>query len=197
MRIVQYSTLLLACVVFFASLGCSPSEPKVNKKVVNNNKDIGSYSDPQRLAVDTVEPSIEQSSSLIRILVHPEYYHGKKVCIVGFLRVQREGNAIYLSKDEDQHMMSCNAFWVSFDHNAMKMSYKDVANQFNEKYVYLAGTYDKRDRGYRCGYQGTIKDVTRIQIKLDRSEIRDLLRRESKRGGVETNESKRESKQIP
>jgi hypothetical protein len=63
--------------------------------------------------------SNELPASLLRILVNPDYYHSKRVYISGFLRVQREGNALYFSEDEDQHMMWCNALWVYFDDNAM------------------------------------------------------------------------------
>jgi len=98
-------------------------------------------------------PNEMNCPSLIQILAHRDRYHGKAVQVKGYLRVQFEGTAIYLSKDDADYCMTRNAFCVTLSKRSA---------QYDRKYVLLEGTFDKDLLGHNSAYQGTIKNVTRV-----------------------------------
>jgi hypothetical protein len=53
-----------------------------------------------------------ESVSIIRLIATPEKYHGKFVRVEGYLHNQFENSAIYLSKDDADHLIGKNALWV-------------------------------------------------------------------------------------
>jgi hypothetical protein len=120
------------------------------------------------------------SPSLIQILANPGQYHGKQICVEGFLRVEPEETVISLSKDDDRYMIAANAFWVRFDTNAIRISNGEIAKKCNGRCVRLVGTFDMNNHGHMGMFQGAFVDVVRVEIVLDRSERRAL-----KRGAIE------------
>jgi hypothetical protein len=161
-------------------LGCASNEPKAETSQSQaktsgerHGDSRGDFrSDRAETAAD--ESSRELPASLIRILVYPDRYDGKTVSVAGYLRTEFEGTAIYLSREDEQHMMLCNAVWVSFEGNAMKMDDEKITTEFDGKYVYLSGVFDKAGTGHFGRYQGTIKNITLLRVKPDRSEVKRL-----------------------
>jgi hypothetical protein len=108
-------------------------------------------------------PNEEYQASIVQILAHRDRYDGKEVQIEGFLEVEFEGTAIYLSKDDADYGITRNGFWVTFDGRAVP--YKKGSNgptQYHRKYVLIEGTFDKDLMGHCSLWQGTIKNVNRI-----------------------------------
>jgi hypothetical protein len=54
-------------------------------------------------------------ASLIELIANPTKFDGKRVRIIGFLRLEFEGNAIYLSKSDFEHGVTKNGLWVSIE----------------------------------------------------------------------------------
>ena len=78
--------------------------------------------------------------SMIQLIANPEKYDGKYVRVMGFLRLEFEGNGLYLHREDYEESLYKNGVWV---HVA-----EIVANrQFNMKYVLIEGTFDPKDRG--------------------------------------------------
>jgi hypothetical protein len=172
----RYGVGLLCAFVALALFGfgqnnTNPDTPEDKSLSVNDTKKSPLDEEPPVLDIspDAWEHPYKTEPSLIHIMAHPDQYHGKKVFVAGFLRIQKEGNAIYLSENDDQHIMTCNAFWVSLENNTMKMSNQELAKEFSCKYVYLQGTFDKDEHGHMDSYQGGFKNITHISIKEDRA----------------------------
>jgi hypothetical protein len=108
-------------------------------------------------------PPYERAPSLIQILGHPSHYHGKKVQVQGYLVVEFEGTAIYLSKDDEYYLNSANGFWVSLKDNILRLSEQDIAKKYNRRYVLLEGTFDQTDYGHMRQFSGTFGKISRIQ----------------------------------
>ena len=50
--------------------------------------------------------------SLIQLIANPEKYDGKQVQVVGFLRLEFEGNALYLHEDDYTNNLYGNAVGI-------------------------------------------------------------------------------------
>jgi hypothetical protein len=105
----------------------------------------------------------ERHPSLVQMLANLEHYHGKEVLVEGYLVVEFEGTAIYLSKDDADFMITRNGFWVSFENNTLDMRLAEIAERFNCRYVLLEGTFDAGNLGHLRGWQGAICKVSRLQ----------------------------------
>lgn len=101
----------------------------------------------------TKYPNEEYHASIVQVLAHRDRYHGKEVQVMGYLRVQFEGTAIYLSKEDADYGITRNGFWVTLGKGSAK---------HDQKYVLIEGTFDKDEMGHLSLWQGTIKNVTRV-----------------------------------
>ncbi len=108
-------------------------------------------------------PNEDSIVSIVQILAHRDRYDGKQMQIKGFLRVQFEGTAIYLSEEDADYGIAANGFWVSFDPGAVHFEGQVGPVQFHRKWVLIEGTFDKDDRGHLSRWQGSIKNVDRIE----------------------------------
>jgi hypothetical protein len=82
---------------------------------------------------------IEQVS-ILQLIVTPERYDGKRVQVEGFLHLEFEGNALYLSENDYDHHLHKNALWVR--RNSM---INERFDKLNSRYVILIGTFDARE----------------------------------------------------
>ncbi len=109
------------------------------------------------------EPEMEYASnytlSLVNLIATPEKYHGKKVQIVGFLNIEFEGNGIYLHKNDYEHGIYSNGFWVSIDQKTGKTISDD---KLNKSYVLIEGTFNMEQRGHMGLWSGEIENINRI-----------------------------------
>ena len=108
-----------------------------------------------------------ESVSIIRLIATPEKYHGKFVGIEGYIHNQFENSAIYLSKDDADHLIGKNALWVWYAEKVQKEALDskqepDNLRYFDRKYVLIEGVFNKDDHGHLGAYSGSIKKVTRI-----------------------------------
>jgi hypothetical protein len=51
--------------------------------------------------------------SLIQLIGNPDKYDGKSVRVIGFLRLEFEGDALYLHQEDFEHALTKNAIWVN------------------------------------------------------------------------------------
>jgi hypothetical protein len=106
-------------------------------------------------------PSSEFPPSLVQLLAHPDRYHGEKLQVKGYLHVQFEGTAIYLSRDDAEYGITRNGFWVQFDKASGPFEDGVKPEQLDKKYVLIEGTFDKNSFGHMGLWAGTIGKVTR------------------------------------
>jgi len=95
-------------------------------------------------------------ASLISLIASPKDFDGKQVRVVGFLRLEFEGNAIYLHKEDYIRGIAKNGLWVELDSASKK------AAGPRDQYVLIEGTFSMKDQGHMGLWSGSIHKITRI-----------------------------------
>src|SRR5688572_16757303 len=57
--------------------------------------------------------------SLVRLIAAPQEYASKVVRVIGYLKIEREGNAIYLHEEDYRRSISKNALWLEASREMM------------------------------------------------------------------------------
>lgn len=96
--------------------------------------------------------------SIAELLAHPGLFHGKRVRVVGFLRLEFEGTAVYASREDEAQRLHRNGLWVDFLNKAVS----DRADAVNNRYVLLEGTFDAEFTGHMGLWSGAIRDIYRV-----------------------------------
>lgn len=99
-----------------------------------------------------------QDVSMIQLISDPKQYHNRLVGITGFVNLEFEGNAVYFSQDDYKYGISKNALWIEATEDM-----KQNPQNYSQKYCYMFGTFDGKSKGHMSSFNGTIKDVLRIE----------------------------------
>jgi hypothetical protein len=113
-------------------------------------------------AIQSFEPKFNergQDVSVIDLIANPTKYDGKQVQIIGFLRLEFEGDAIYLHQEDFEHGISRNAIWID---RPVDLSEKQTA-EVNNKYVICQGTFRAADHGHMGLFSGALTSITRLE----------------------------------
>jgi hypothetical protein len=97
--------------------------------------------------------------SILKLIANPQAYDGKRVRLIGFLRLEFEGDAIYLHREDYQHQISQNALWINLPHDITKQEQQAV----NMHYVICSGVFEASKHGHMGMFSGEITDITRLQ----------------------------------
>jgi hypothetical protein len=100
-----------------------------------------------------------QDVSVLQLIANSQAYDGKRVRFIGFLRLEFEGNAIYLHREDYQHQISRNAVWINVPQDMTKQEQQAV----NMHYVICSGVLEASKRGHLGMFSGEITNVTRLQ----------------------------------
>jgi hypothetical protein len=96
--------------------------------------------------------------SLIQLIANPDKYQGKPVQVFGFMRLEHEGTAIYLHREDYENSLYKNGLWLTNVDTAEHRRKHDL------KWVLLEGTFDGKDHGHFGLWSGAIKDIKRVQV---------------------------------
>jgi hypothetical protein len=136
---------LFNAVMFFA-LGCYGANAQ--------NTRLGYNSKPgQPSSVDG------GNTSIVELIANPLKYDNKRVRIIGFVRLEFEGNAIYLHREDFLHGISENSVWV----NVPKAITKEQMTEVNEKYVICEGVFHASSHGHMGMFSGELSDINRLE----------------------------------
>ncbi|HEY6129078.1 MAG TPA: hypothetical protein VIW23_12935 [Candidatus Acidoferrum sp.] len=100
----------------------------------------------------------EISASLIQLIANPEKYDGRQLEVIGFLRLEFEGDRIYLHEDDYKYNIGDNGIRIGLT----KKQRQDFENR-NMHYVFLVGTF-KAGKGGTSNANGSIVNITKIEI---------------------------------
>jgi hypothetical protein len=106
-----------------------------------------------------------QAVSIVQLIATPEKYNGKLVLVGGFLRLEFEGDAIYLHEDDYRHGIYANALWVNLDAKTAENT-----DKLNLHYAFVEGTFDASRHGHGGLFPGTINNITFARIASDRNQ---------------------------
>jgi len=97
--------------------------------------------------------------SLVRLIANPKDYDGKVVRVIGFMRLEFEGDGIYLHQDDYKHSIYKNGLWI----DASEDMHKRKA-ELDQKYVLVEGTFNAKMTGHMGLWSGSIQKITRCQV---------------------------------
>lgn len=104
---------------------------------------------------------------LPQLLAHPERYHKKKICLDGYLVLDGEIQALFLTKEHADHMMGKSAIWIWIDPQLYGDDHAKGAafwKQYTETHVDVVGRFDKNDMGHFASYSGALWAVSVVKL---------------------------------
>lgn len=124
--------------------------------------------EPAALADDPLKDRCESAASdgecalygvsLIELIARPEACDGKQVRVIGYVRLEFEGNAIYISKESYEAGISKNALWL--DPPASSSLTKAAA--WGPRYAIVEGRFYAKNLGHMGMFSGSIVDTKRL-----------------------------------
>jgi len=97
--------------------------------------------------------------TLVRLIANPEKFDGKLIRVIGFLRLEFEGNVLYLHREDYENAILGNGIWVDVTPLMTKQR-----GTLNMNYVLLEGVFSAGDRGHMGMWSGTIKEIRRAEL---------------------------------
>ncbi|HET8578787.1 MAG TPA: hypothetical protein VFO18_16945 [Methylomirabilota bacterium] len=109
-------------------------------------------------SVAHAEDPREIAVSLIQLIANPTAFDGKRVLVVGYLTVEFENEAIWLSELDAKHGITRNSLWLY-------VSDPVYANRarFHNRYGLVVGTFNAHRRGHLSLSGGAIENITRLE----------------------------------
>lgn len=109
------------------------------------------------LAFGTVAFAQPLDVSLISLIAKPKEFDGKQVRVIDFARLEFEGNAIYLHREDYLNGITKNGLWLDVEPPSKKS-----ATRVSDRYVIVEGVFSMKDRGHLGLWSGTIQKITRM-----------------------------------
>lgn len=110
-----------------------------------------------KLGVYEVNPNEALDVSLAALIASPERYHGRRVRVIGFVRIEFEGNAVYFHREDYDHGMLMNGLWID-----VPEAHRKAKDSVNMKYCLIEGTFDAEEKGHMGANSGAITSITRL-----------------------------------
>ena len=95
--------------------------------------------------------------SFISLVANPEKYAGKRVQVIGFVKLEFEGNALYFSRDAAEVNDSQSAIWLDVAGLAISQP-----QTFDHQVVIVAGKFNAENRGHLGMFAGTLEAISRF-----------------------------------
>jgi len=106
------------------------------------------------------DPGGPVSVSLIRLIANPDAFDGKLVRVIGYVRIEHEGHAIYLHREDYVKALSKNGLWLAANDSAPEGS-REAAVQ--NRYALIEGRFSAKETEHRGLWSGSIREITRME----------------------------------
>jgi len=97
--------------------------------------------------------------SLIQLIANPKSWDGKRVQVIGFLRLEFEGNALYLHREDYLYGITDNAVWISLPSKLTASQREGLST----RYVICEGVFRADDHGHLGLFSGVLGEINRIE----------------------------------
>jgi hypothetical protein len=97
--------------------------------------------------------------TLVQLIANPQNFDGKLIRVIGFLRLEFEGNVLYLHREDYENAIVGDGIWVEVTPEMKKQS-----KALNMHYVLLQGIFSSDERGHMGMWSGTIKKIRRAEL---------------------------------
>jgi hypothetical protein len=102
--------------------------------------------------------------SLIQLIASPDKFDSRHVMVMGFARLEFEGNALYLHEEDYKRGLTKNAVWVD-----VPPDIRGRSKEYDMKYVLIVGTFSATRKGHMGLFSGTIERVESFRsLHVDR-----------------------------
>jgi hypothetical protein len=98
--------------------------------------------------------------SMVQLIVNPQLFDGKKVRLIGFLRLEFEGDAVYFHREDFENGITNNGLWIDVPNDMTQQQRSET----NMTYVICEGVFRAGRHGHMGLFAGEISDVTRLQL---------------------------------
>jgi hypothetical protein len=114
-----------------------------------------------RPTASSLPPPLPEVVSMVQLIATPEKFDGQEILVAGFLRLEFEGNCLYLHREDYEHLISKNAIWIVRNPviNAQR-------NALNMHYVVLMGTFNATRKGHLSLNSGSLTDITGARLSV-------------------------------
>lgn len=98
-----------------------------------------------------------QDVSLVQLIANPNQYHGKLVRVIGFCRLEFEGNVLYLHREDFEHSISKNGVWLQ-----VGWPVPDNRRAMSDEYVIVEAVFDAQQKGHFGMFSGSLGEIKRL-----------------------------------
>ena len=114
---------------------------------------------PRCIRSDAQERCALYSASLIELIANPGKFHRLRVQVVGYLDLQFEGNAVYLSRESLEGGVVGNGLWLDVEGLTF-----EKGKDFRHRYVLIEGTFNAENGGHMGLFPGALEQITRVTL---------------------------------
>lgn len=100
-----------------------------------------------------------ENVTLVQLIADPQKFDGKLIRVIGFLRLEFEGDVLYLHREDYEHAILGDGIWVDATPEIAKQK-----QTLNTHYVLLEGVFDSKDRGHMGMWSGRLTKIRRAEL---------------------------------
>ena len=97
--------------------------------------------------------------TLVQLIANADKFDGRLIRVIGFLRLEFEGNVLYLHREDYENALLGNGIWVDV---TPAMAKERAA--LNMNYVLLEGIFSSHDHGHMGMWSGAIRQIRRSEV---------------------------------
>ena len=105
--------------------------------------------------------------TLVQLIANPEKFDARLIRVIGLLRLEFEGNVLYLHREDYENAILGDGIWVDVTPAIRKQSAK-----LNMNYVLLEGVFSAGDRGHMGMWSGSIKQIRRSELWVSHNQAK-------------------------
>jgi hypothetical protein len=100
-----------------------------------------------------------ENVTLVQLIANPDQFNGKLIRVIGFLRLEFEGDVLYLHREDYEHAILGDG--ISVDVTSEITNQKETLNMH---YALLEGIFDAKYRGHMGAWCGTLRNIRRAEL---------------------------------
>lgn len=93
------------------------------------------------------------------LIADPQRFEGQRVRVVGFLRLQFDRNALYMTRDDFNNAVVEHALWLDLKNSQLRSSSK-----LNNGHVTVEGVFGPADKIHVGKWAGALKEVSSLRM---------------------------------
>jgi hypothetical protein len=101
--------------------------------------------------------------SLVELIAAPARFEGQRVVVIAYLKLEFEGNALYVHREDFEQGIFKNGLWLEVNREEMQRY-----SESSGKYVLAEGTFTTTSKGHRSLWSGSLKDISSVTARRPR-----------------------------